>query len=212
MLNIEAYRIHMRQLGETVRWFKCLPSYDAGFITSSTATAGFRWAEATVSAAVRVLVREQREEFQHPEFGLIHVGDMIMTTMADEIRVAFQDQFVFPQRLATEREAVTRAASGDDSLVHPYPVSLLAVSDANRSYVVGTAAAGDCYLTVGGAVAWRVGAAHKPTAGNVYTVEYSYNPLYWYMSGKERAPRPVPLDATALTPQQVVLSKKLPGD
>lgn len=209
MLNTTAYRQQIAALGETVRWFKCLPSYDATHVANSAATAGKRYVEQILDSTVKVLAREQKDEFNHPDFGLLHVGDLVVTCLADEIRIGFEDELVFPGRTEIAREAATRAATGNDTLLNRFPAALLSVSDATRSYVVGTASKGDCYLS-GTAVVWRTGAAHKPSSGGVYTVEYSYNLVYWYTSGNERAPRPVPM-STGLTPQQVPLTKKLPG-
>lgn len=209
MLNVQAFREQLRTMGETVRWFKALPSYDATHIASTAATVGKRYVEQSLAATVRVLAREQKQEYMHPDFGLLHIGDLIVTCLADELLIGFEDEVVFPGRTDETREAVTRAASGNDALLERFAVALLSVSDATRTYVVGTASTGDCYLT-GGAVAWRTAAAHKPSAGAVYTVQYSFNPVYWYTSGKVRAPRPIPM-TNDLTPQQVALTKKLAG-
>jgi len=207
MLNPVAFVQLIATMGESVRWFKCLPTYDGTHISSTSATAGRRWAETLLPARVKVLAREQKDEFEHPDFGLVHVGDLILTTLPDEITVGFQDIFVFPLRTDIAREAVTRGA-GADALVQSYPVRLVAVSDATRAYTLGTT--GDCYLDANNEIAWTVAGEH-PAEDAVYTAEYTYNQVYWYMSGKERAPRPIPF-LGGTTPQQVVLTKKLPGD
>jgi hypothetical protein len=209
MICLQAYREQMRTMGEVVRWFKALPAYDATHIASTSATAGKRYVEQSLAATVRVLAREQQQEYMHPDFGLLRIGDMILTCLADELQIGFEDEIVLPGRTDEAREAVTRAASGNDALLERFTVALLSVSDAARTYVIGTASVGDCYLS-SGAVAWRTGAAHKPNTGAVYTVQYSFNPVYWHTSGKARAPRPIPM-TNDQTPQQVALTKKLAG-
>jgi hypothetical protein len=206
MLNRTAYVQLLATMGEAVRWFKALPTYDAAHIADSTATVGKRWVEQAVPLRTKVLAREQKDEYEHPDFGLIHVGDLIVTMLDDQIAVVFQDIFVFPGRTEVTREAVTRGTGTTDALLQEYPVRLVAVSDAARTYRNGP----DYTLDTAQEVAWTVGGT-APTAGDVYTVEYTYNPVYWYMSGKERAARPIPM-ASGNTPQQVVLTKRLPGD
>jgi len=209
MLNATAYRQQIAALGENVRWFKRLPSYDATHLASTAATAGKRYVEQVVPTSVKVLVREQHAEYNHPDFGLLQVGDLTVTCLSDQIRIGHEDELVFPNRWDVAREAVTRAASGNDELQQRFPKRLIAVSDETRSYVVGNTLAGDCYLDEG-EVVWRSAAAHKPAAGGVYTIEYAYNVVYWYTTGRERAPRPIP-GSIGLTPQQVILTRKLPG-
>jgi hypothetical protein len=210
MLNVEAYRTQMRMMGEPVRCLKGFPCSCYNARTNSfdpdctRCLQGVEFVEQDV-AAYKVLIANLKKRYEHPEYGLLEVGELTICNMANELLLAFKDRIVLTGRRAVAREAVTRAASGPDTLIQDFPVSLMAVYFEGTSYTVGE----DCTIEAGKVVWLPDGQA--PAAGSIYAVEYHYSPVYWYLAQDETPPRPVPLLEGVVTPQRGFLVSKLPG-
>lgn len=218
MLNVEVYRQQMRMMGEPIRWFKGFPCSCYQPLTNSfdpTCTRcrdGVEYIEQTLASTVRVLVANLKKRYEHPEFGLLEVGELTITTMPDEVLLAFKDRVVLMGRTAVAREAVTRLADlpggieQSDPVLEGYPVALLSVVFEGHEYTIGT----DCAL-VNNRISWLAD-GDAPNAGEHYAVEYQYRPHFVYLAMDETPPRPVPLMGSVLTPQRGFLLKRLPGD
>lgn len=210
-MNPEAYRQHIRQLGERVRWLKAsfCSCYNPGTgvydRSCSLCSNGRIYREVDLDAKVRVLVGTMRHRYAHPDFGIIEVGEARMTTMPDEIRMGTMDRFVLLDRTHVSRHRVTRGQ--DEVMEEPYPTALLSVSDSTTVYEVGT----DVSLGDDGALVWAPDAG--PAAGTVVSVEYAYNPVYWYIMGEETPPRPLPNSiGNGFSPQSGFLLRRPPGE
>lgn len=209
MLNTAAYRQLMRSSGERVVWLKALPCdcYDpsTGYDQQrgcNTCSFGMVYREQPIGANVRVLIGQLRQNYEHPEFGLIQVGQLTVQTMPDEIRLGNLDRLVLLERRELARERVRR---GDDLLDQDFPVQLEAVAGGETVYRVNT----DCALDAANRkIIWQSGG---PAEGSVYAVEYFYRPVYWFVAGEETPPRPVP-GMHNMTPQKGFLVRKHPGE
>jgi len=202
MLNPAAWRILNLQSGERVQWLKAMPcdcydptaNYDA---QRSCTNCDHGWVYRD-QGEQRALVAEQRRHILNPELGWVQFSELKLTTL-EGMRIGTGDKVVLLDRTALARERLHRGA---DTLPHLYPVEVLVVADGSTVY-----AAGSDYrvnLTTR-AVTWV-------TAGpdNVYAVEYTYRPEYWFMGDDLRPQRPAGL-GDGQTPQRGTLSLDPPS-
>ncbi len=222
MLNPEVWRQAIRLSGEQVKWLKAMPCdcYDPASNYDHQrgcghCLMGYLYREQTLPAGVQALVQQVKRSFLHPELGWVQEGQLQVTTMPEEIALGPLDRLVLLQREMEARERLVRggtapdtegglytfagsyAAGGapgalphaQDTVAHPYLVRIAEVSDSARVYVPRDDYNAD---PVAGTVVWLEG-GQAPAPGAVYAVLYYYRPVYWFLSGEQTVPRPMPL-------------------
>ncbi|MFA7086292.1 MAG: hypothetical protein WC145_06460 [Aliarcobacter sp.] len=200
MISIEAYRELIRRMGEQFRWLRAMPSdaYDPrlgldGDREDIHSDHGHIYVDEGLR---RGLLAQQKRDALHPELGWIHVGQLWLTVMPDEVRLAPWDKVVLVERTQIEMERIAR---GTDQLGQRYPVRILSVADSAAEYTED--------------VHWRLDLATRkiiwltdgPEPGSIYGVRYEYRPVYWFLGGDYRSPRPVP-GTEGYTPVRGLLS------
>jgi hypothetical protein len=209
-MNPEVFRQAIRAGGERVRLIKAMPctcynpqeNYDEQR-GCGRCQFGQLYEEQTLADDVRVLITAVKKRYVHPEFGFVKVGDLTCQNMPDEILLGPLDKLVLVGRQMLQRQQVQK---GVDTLSWPYPCTLRAVRDRDVKYTVDT----DCELDAPNKqIVWLEG-GDAPGDGDTYTVEYLYNPVFWYLLGDESPPRPVPFNTT-FAPQKGYLVAKHPG-
>ncbi len=211
MLNPEVYRQAIRVQGEQITWLKAMPCdcYDPGTNYDqqrgcTKCLFGYIYREQELTSGVKALVTQVRRSFLHPDLGWVLEGELICTTMPDEIALGPMDRVVLLQREMTARERIVK---GTDSLTHGDLAGVVEVSDSSGIYEAGT----DYTVNLAtGKISWLPG-AQAPAEGAIYAVEYQYHPVFWYLSGELTVPRPTPLTETRL-PQRGKLTYKGPGE
>ena len=200
MINPEAYRELIHRMGEDFRWLRAMPSdaYDprSGLEGDREDVHSDHGHLYTDNGLRRGLLAQQKRDALHPELGWIHIGQLWLTVMPDEVRLAPWDKIVLVERTQIEVERLQR---GTDQLGQLYPVTVLSVADSAAEYTQD--------------VHWRFDAATRkivwlsdgPTAGAIYAVRYEHRPVYWFLGGDYRSPRPVP-GTDVYTPVRGLLS------
>lgn len=195
MLNPCAARQLIRTQGERVRWLEALPcdcrdpsdptTYDRNCPVCSF---GYVYRERKLPEGVKALVHSERRSFLHAEFGYVSMGDLYITTMADELPLGDFDRVVLVERSRPKKELVHRGAEGvPDPLAEEFPTAVLTVADAATEFVEGADWSFDAEA---GAIVWLPDGARPARA--VYSVHYRYAPVYWYTGSGMTAARPMP--------------------
>lgn len=211
MLNPEFHRQVIHTQGESVRWLQALPTssydpktnYEATGTPAATVENGYNYREPLAGTELRALIVTAWRNVNSPEQGWIRVGELTVTTMPDEIPLGDGDKLVLCGREETTKE---RLSKGTDSFAQPYPVSVQTVADDTRVYVLDTDYTVNLTTKK---IVWIAG-GHAPTTATPYAVSYSYNPVYWYVTGRQTNPRPTGLTDTRM-PLRGVLTLQMPG-
>lgn len=202
MLNPAAFELLRARSGERVQWLKALPcdcydptaNYDA---QRSCEMCTHGWVYHDMGER-KALVSELKRHVLHPELGWTQISELVLTTFED-MRIGTGDKVVLLDRTALARERLHR---GSDVLPHLYPVEVLTVADGSAVYAAGS----DYRVNLSArTLAWL-------TSGpaNVYAVEYTYRPEYWFAGDDLRPPRPAGLGG-GQTPQRGTLSLDPPA-
>jgi len=197
VLNPSPFTILVQAQGELIRWLKALPcqcydpsqNYD-GQRNCSLCDHGWVYRD---QGTQQGLVANQKRSVLHPELGWITQEDVTLTVMPDELRFGRFDKVVLLARTNLARELLHRGA---DVLGQAYPVAVNEVADGTLVYVAGT---DYCVNLTTGVVTWMTGG---PT--NVYAVEYTYRPLFWFAESELRPGRPTGA-GEVMTPQRGLL-------
>mgnify|MGYP000903570622 CR=1 FL=1 len=196
----EAYRQLILRQGEDFRWLQSMPSdaYDPrsgldGDQEDLHSDHGHIYRDCGIR---RGLITQQKRDALHPDLGWIHVGQLWLTVMPDEVLLAPWDKIVLVERVQIENERLVR---GVDQLGQLYPVQVVVVADSAAEYMQ------DVHWRYDSATRKLVWLSGGPTAGDVYSVRYEYRPMYWFLGGDYRSPRPVP-GSDVQTPVKGLLS------
>ena len=197
-LRPSRFRRLIRKQGERIEYEKAIPATDhnpdienyhhetgkynlAGRLTK---IAGHIYVPTPLASDVRVFLHSQTRAMTTEEFGIVQVGEITIANMPDEVR------FVTPDRLwAIQRSEVTREVQkrGEEKLKHERPLApLRAWSD--NGVVVTTYVAGVDFRLVGRGVEWLT--TNRPANGQLFSIEYSAVPCYYYLGESERGARP----------------------
>jgi hypothetical protein len=135
----------------------------------------------------------------HPQLGWLHAGQLWLAVMP-ECRLAPYDRVVLLQRRARERARVVRGDGDRDRLPHSRVVQVHTVWQRDGTFLA------ENWALDGDSLIWL---SDGPAPGDVYVVEYDYRPVYWWISGDMREPRPI-RDAEEQTPLRGILSLSPP--
>lgn len=192
-LNAEEFRALARNLGEPYRWFKAFRAnnYDPSDNTYQRnavpdARKGRIYVEQTLPTGARCLISRTRVEMEDEKFGLIPIGETVISVLPDESFLARFDEIILPVRKQVSRAVMTRAHSGDvDSLPESNPVSITDARQNDTEY-----ANGEDYELQGSSIRWLT--MNRPEPDSKYSIEFEYNPVYTFLGegAGERMARP----------------------
>jgi hypothetical protein len=219
------HRDFISRRGESVAWQKALPcscrnpisgEYDRTH--STCGGTGYLYTTQSVSD-YRALLRDVSHNQVLASFGALMLGDLICTTMPDEIPVAVGDLLVIPGRTFRTAHNVVRARGNPpvdtklDALRCTPVSSITRVWDAGHGEYTqnGVGVVGPEYELSGDSVKWLTpgGDVHNPARDSVYSAEYRYSPTY--IAIPERLSIRRPIDGVFM-PQRAVLRLKNPED
>lgn len=190
MLNPVACQQLISTQGERIRWLEALPCdcRDPGdpdygdHRGCAKCQYGYVYRERVLGPDVRAMVTQVRREFIHRELGFLQVGELLITTMAEEVPLGNWDRVVLVERAMPKKEIVH---FGDDELAEDFPTAVLSVADADTEFVQAHDYRFD---DVGGKIVWL---GQRTPAGSIYTVHYYYAPVYWYVGAPMQTARPI---------------------
>lgn len=179
----EKFRGLIQRKGEPVRWWKAgrCPCYDpvTGGHNPQCPLCGGKSIIYTEQAVpgYRVLMQGVSEQNQYLAQGLLVAGDVIFTTMPDEIPLGEHDLVALSTRQFRHSETVVRGSGDRDKLKWSPVAAIEEIRDMTRIY----AASEDYELAqsdplAGGSVLWRSG--RGPERGTTYAVIYCHFPVY----------------------------------
>ncbi|MGD9497963.1 MAG: hypothetical protein AB7Y46_16790 [Armatimonadota bacterium] len=209
MLNPVACAHLIATHGERIRWFEALPcdcrdpgDPDFGDHRScDKCQYGYVYREQPLTGDERAMVTQIRREILSADLGLLQVGDLVLTTMPDQIPVGNWDRIVLVQRTVPKKEVVR---FGEDTLGEEFPVEVMAVTAGTTLYACDVDYRLDRATR---RIVWQAGGS-SPGQG-VYAVQYVYNPVFWYVGSALKTGRPIP-GRKMLMPQSGKLSLKHP--
>jgi hypothetical protein len=173
-LSAEEYRTQYEAHGLTFRFLAAIKA-PSGW--SGVGKDGMIYNEQSLASTVRCMVYQTSRDFYDAEQNILYPrGSTGISTMPDEVQFARYDRIILTAAKWFTREIVTRAASGNDALNHPYPHSIV------RVRINNTVQATTRYQMTSGAVQWLNNA---PATGTNYAVEYLYHPVYEFLGNEQ---------------------------
>jgi hypothetical protein len=210
--DIALFKKLHRVRGETVRWWRAQKCY---CYFNAQGTHDPRHAECGGTGMLRIeqnisaykaLIRgvSEKEIFATP--GVLHTGDVQITTLPDEIPCSTGDYILLPSRTLRETQPIKVSGTGSDALRWQAIAGIINIRGAAGLYVQGI----DYELTGSDPLGhyyihWLDG-GNVPTAGTIVSVLYTHYPLYEIRTDVGAVRRVV---GTGL-PQKVIAEPKNP--
>jgi len=223
--SVARHRDFINRRGEAITWQKALPCSCRNPISGEydrTHTpcggTGYLYTPQAVSD-YRALLRDVSHNQVLASFGALMLGDIICTTMPDEIAIAVGDLIVIPGRTFRTAHNVVRARGNPpvdtklDALRWTPVKSITRVWQAGHGDYTqnGVGVVDPEYELSGDSVKWLTpdGSVHNPAVDSVYSVEYAYSPTYIAIPERVSLRRPI---EGVFMPQRAVLRLKNPED
>jgi hypothetical protein len=177
VLNTAPFKSLMRQFKMRFEWIKAMPcscydprqNYDAQR-SCDKCDHGYVYRD---QGAFYGAVEPTTTTMQHPEWGIVQVGELTLVTMPDEVPFGPFDKV----RLFRGQRERVRVSRGDNSLGHTHIITVDEIADDDTVYHEVTD------YTVNrttGIITW---VTTGPT--NVYAADITYQPTYWYLGSGE---------------------------
>ena len=195
MFNPAAFAINNKQLGEDIAWYRADPCscYDpaTNYDQQEGCTAcesGYIYRRQFEDQNLRAIVTEVRREYMHADFGFLQVGDIILQTIAEELRPGMWGRI---ELLDREEEQVARCDFGvRDTLTNAGTVTqIISITDSTTEYVPYRDFEVDLQTNT---VEWLPG-GETPT--KVYVVRFRQHPRYFYVGSDVSGARPTQLSS-----------------
>jgi hypothetical protein len=174
------FRAQHQQHGERYRWFKAIPVANWREVEGAGRD-GNLYIEQTLPEDARAFMHQTEVDFEDGELGLIPKGTSAISVMPDEAFLKRGDRISLPERRLPMIQLVTRGTGDADALLWTPVKSIIEVTLNGVAFTLGTD-----YQLLGNSIQWL---QSKPDNGTQYTVEYFYEPMYFYI-GSDRTPRP----------------------
>lgn len=194
MLNPALQQLNIAQLGERIEWWRAYPCscYDpaTNYDAQEECEACERGFVYRLQEELRGIVHRVRREMVHPDFGMVQVGDLLLTTMPSDMTIANWDRIVLLERefevwdrlVRGERDTITNAGS--------HIVEIVTVGDQEQVYEQGA----DWTFTPPNTITWL--GADAPVG--IYSVLYRRNPAFWFVGSERTGGRPTRLSDVRL--------------
>jgi len=173
--DTERFRAQIHAMGESIGWLRGMKCPCGDPVTGTRdrncpLCGGVGTAyEAQDIAAYKAMVQNVTQQMAMANYGTMQVGDIVITTMPDEIPLREMDMIIIPSRSMTQEETFRHGASDRLRWV---PVQSVAEMRTLTTVFVETRDFSVDLVT--GAITW----VHPPDVGTVVSVRYESTPTY----------------------------------